>query len=938
MSWRRQTAGWMVSTAVLPCLMGAVSVVTDPSATPRELYGAERLRAAVASLRSAPEGAQVLAAVRSAPLFAKYGDLPRFASGETEAFFLRRSGNTWFVGGSDASGVLYGCMELAREVAAAGSLPANPDILQRPAFKIRGTMLFWMKAGSYNWPVTPENFPWFFDRARMLRYLDLLAENRYNTIFFWNGHPFPYFLKLPKYPEARMLDEAALQRNMDQFRWFTQEADRRGIWTVLHFYNIHVSPSFAKAHEHEGVHVQNDTPTPLLVNYMRYCVSEFVRSYPNVGLMLTAGEALHVHKEEFVRDAIIAGIKDTGLHPPLIVRQWQIDPYRFRDIDKPSYDNLYTMMKQNTEMLVSPYPDPRNKLWVSFGLNHIINVHENADVKPLRWGSPLFIRQMMELWRKMGVAGFHLYPMVSWLWPDTMDRVSPPLDTVDRDWIWIEAFGRYGWNLDRPAAAEENYWKSRLRERFGSQQAADALYEYYVKTGPIAPAIQNIVNIYNMNYHPTMVSQEATLNGILHSDRWEETGNPLAQPLDDVTLDAYEAKYGKLDSAARLRPPASIKELVRGGTLPPAPDPLRVSTVLEEMASQALAALEKSSAPRDRPEYDRFVNDARIYVHFSRFYRAKLEAALEKGRYDTSGNLTDADRMLALLAKSVNEYQALEERADAGYTRATDLSTAFRWSTVRGEFEDELAFYRKQRSLRDTGADVVVLGEDGPVSDASNVFHWLLEEASTARGWSTQSYLFGPNLLQKARLAVVYDMNSRQFRETEPQLQEWVRRGGILVFWDPMARIQPAPLLEGLTLSSDSSYRAASNFEFDAVESPLTRSLTGMHPLTTPRDQLQSSIREADSQWHELAYTVIGNVSSRQFSFDDPTFGPRWTSLMDPARVPVLLSRDVGAGHIIVAQLGTATAVSRPDVRSVLDQSPLPQLVRNLVGWAAAAR
>jgi hypothetical protein len=143
--------------------------------------------------------------------------------------------------------------------------------------------------------------------------------------------------------------------------------------------------------------------------------------------MLTAGEALHIKSEEWVRDAVIAGIKETGKHPPLIVRQWTIDPYRFRDVIKPNYDQLYTMMKHNTEMIVSPYPDPRNSTWISFGQNHIINVHENGDIKPFRWGSPVFIQQMVRIWTSMGVAGMHLYPAVSWDWPVSLDRTEPSL-------------------------------------------------------------------------------------------------------------------------------------------------------------------------------------------------------------------------------------------------------------------------------------------------------------------------------------------------------------------------------------------------------------------------------------------------------------------------------------------------------------------------------
>ena len=79
-------------------------------------------------------------------------------------------------------------------------------------------------------------------------------------------------------------------------------------------------------------------------------------------------------------------------------------------------------------------------------------MHENGDIKPFRWGSPVFIQQMTRIWKSMGVAGFHLYPAVSWDWPVALDRADPQISTIERDRIWIEAFGRYGWNPDRPAA------------------------------------------------------------------------------------------------------------------------------------------------------------------------------------------------------------------------------------------------------------------------------------------------------------------------------------------------------------------------------------------------------------------------------------------------------------------------------------------------------
>ncbi len=306
--------------AVLPCLAEGSAVITAPDATPRELYAASRLNDAIARARvRLPAHSRILVGTQASSLF---GASPLTLDHATEGFRLLRSGNDWRVIGSDPSGVLYGCLELARRIEENQRLPSQLDVTDRPVMKIRGTNLFWMKQGEYDWAVTPDNFQWFFDKALMLEYLDQLVENRYNTIFFWNGHPFPYFLPLGKYPEARALGDQELKRNIDQLQWFAREADRRGIWTVFHFYNIHVLPAFAKAHEAERVHVQNPASTRLLEAYTRYCVREFVNSYPSVGLMVTAGEALHINSEEWIRDAIIAGIKETGKHPPLIVRQW----------------------------------------------------------------------------------------------------------------------------------------------------------------------------------------------------------------------------------------------------------------------------------------------------------------------------------------------------------------------------------------------------------------------------------------------------------------------------------------------------------------------------------------------------------------------------------------------------------------------------------------
>jgi hypothetical protein len=918
---------------------GAVTVVTDPQATPRELYGAERLREALAhTVPGAKASETVLVGVKSSSLFAGIAGLPDFA-GKTESFHLGRVGNRWVVEGGDPSGVLYGCLDLARQISASRGLPRTIDMTDGPAFRIRGTNLFWMKQGTYNWPITRSNFPWFYDRKLMEGYLDELAANGYNTIYFWSGHPFPFFLELPRYPEARELSSADLQDNISQLQWFTAEADRRGIWTVFHFYNIHVSPPFAQAHANEGVKLENTASTPLLEAYTRYCVSEFVKLYPNVGIMLTAGEALQVKQEEFIRDAVIAGIRDSGKKPPLIVRQWCINPDRYRDIVKPAYDNLFTMMKHNTEMLVSPYPDPRNKTWIAFGQSHIINVHLDTDAVPFRWGSPLFIQQMVENWKQMGASGLHLYPLVSWSWPETMDRTDLPLSSVERDRIWLEAFGRYVWNPDRPAAEEEKHWTDKLSQRFGSPEAGRAVYDYYVMTGPILPGIQNTVNMYNMGWHPPSLGKEANLNGILHSDRWEGVGDYLARPLDDVTLSFYDNKFGKLSASARQKPPQSVKEFVAAELASRKEDVIPPANLIElfvEMAEQSLAGLEGASGGvhNESVEYRRFINDARCMVLVSRFYQAKITAAIEKGLFEGTGGAEHYTRMLTSLEESVREYAKLEEIATPAYKQASDIADWFQWKSVRKGFEEELAFYREQGSVAEHGAEVVYIGPDGPVNDASDAFYWVMENYRKGAGWSGQSYGFNDRFLAHAKLAIVFDPSSTVYKKLRPALDAWVRGGGKLLIWDPLSRASEDSLLEGITFWADPSYRPSREFAYSSSPHPLLGGLSG---TTVEATSLMPGMRAASSSWQELAYTVVSSSSEGIFARSLETFGPRWTSIMDPARVPVILAREYGAGTVIIAQLGVwrihPKARMNPD--RIQEAPPhLRKLAENLVNWA----
>ena len=155
--------------------------------------------------------------------------------------------------------------------------------------------------GVYEYPYTPESFPWFYDKEQWIKYLDMLVENRMNSLYLWNGHPFASLVKLEEYPFAVEVDEETL----------TAEADKRGIFVIQMFYNILLSKPFA---EHYGLKTQdrNRPITPLISDYTRKSVAAFIEKYPNVGLLVCLGEAMDTYEDdvEWFTKTIIPGVKD----------------------------------------------------------------------------------------------------------------------------------------------------------------------------------------------------------------------------------------------------------------------------------------------------------------------------------------------------------------------------------------------------------------------------------------------------------------------------------------------------------------------------------------------------------------------------------------------------------------------------------------------------
>jgi len=643
-----------------------------------------------------------------------------------ESFSITTQNNLAKITGSDETGVLYGCLEFAERIKNARSFPSNLKITEAPEMLLRGTCIGMQKStyllgrGVYEYPYTPETFPWFYDKKLWIQYLDSMLDNRMNSLYLWNGHPFASLVKLQDYPYAVEVDEATFKKNEEIYRFLTTEADKRGIWVIQMFYNIIVSKPFAE-HHHIKTQERERPIIPLIADYTRKSISAFVEKYPNVGLMVCLGEAMEgVGKDdiEWFTKTIIPGVKD-GLkalgkteEPPIVLRAHDTDAPSVMEAALPLYKNLYTEAKFNGEALT--YARPRgewaklHKRLSELGSVQIENVHILANLEPFRYGSPDFIQQsVIGMHEVMGGNGLHLYPQASyWDWPYSADSVKGKrLLQIERDWIWYKAWSRYAWKANRSRADEIKYWSNLLATKFGCTNAdGKKILEAYEQSGEIAPKLLRRFGITDGN------RQTLTLGMLM-----TQLINPYRYGLFTLLYDG-ESPEGEMLIQYAEKDWTGEKHI--GET------PVQIINEVKlhgDKAVTAIVSVEKN-IKKNKEEFKNLKNDMLCYKALAYYYAEKTAAALDILRYKYSYNVRDLRKALPLLGKSVASYKQLVDLTKGTYLYANSMQTQQRkipmrgvngtfkhWTEMLPVFEKEFEIFKhKTDSLEKVGRNIEV--------------------------------------------------------------------------------------------------------------------------------------------------------------------------------------------------------------------------------------
>ena len=692
-----------------PSLAQRVNVVTAKDAGERELYAAECLVRKLSAL-----GYDVAVSHDGKRRKADHHVLLERHDGaadqDAEAYDIRPQGKAaTLISASQGQGIIYGAVEYADRVAQQRSLSVGP-VAEEPHMAMRGTCIGLQKPtylpghGVYEYPYTPENFPWFYDKELWLRYLDMMVDCKMNSLYLWNGHPFASLVRLDDYPFAVEVSDETFRRNEEMYAFLTREASRRGIWVIQMFYNIILSKPFA---DHYGLKTQDrHRPiTPLIADYTRKSIAAFIRKYPNVGLLVCLGEAMATIDDdvEWMTRTIIPGIKD-GLAaspgqaeekalPPIVLRSHDTDGPRVLAEALKLYPNIYTMSKYTGESLTTyepggPWGETHRQLAAAAPV-HIDNVHILANLEPWRWSSPAFIEKAVQAMHRVHHSkGLHLYPQASyWDWPYTADRlagdgaVTPSggdrLLQLDRDWLWYRAWGRYAWNDERPD--DSRYWTQELARHYGLDTiAARHLLTAYDEAGEIAPKLLRRFGITEGNRQTlllgmTMAQLVNPYKFNIYPGFYESCG-----PEGEKLIDYAEREHKRLPHNGEL-PLDIVRQCVAHGQRA-----VEACRLVQNVANESKQT-EQAERNSRQAELRRICKDIRCYLLFAQSFEQKVLAAEQVLRYKWTKDTGCLDAAVPLLDKSLGYWRQLADLTDSTYLYANSMQTAQRRIPIGGD-------------------------------------------------------------------------------------------------------------------------------------------------------------------------------------------------------------------------------------------------------------
>jgi hypothetical protein len=720
-----------------------ITIVTDKAPGVSAVHGLDKLTAALASKQISYEKVADPGQARG-----KYLLITGLAFGNGPAAVLLKAGGhpvmrvaealtirhtSWhqkpalLISGYDDTGLMYALLETARQIGWAGNAQIGADakagsgaqaafrairnITEKPALRDRAMSIYTMNRAYWE--------SRFYDEKYWASYLDMMAENRFNSLVVVFGYEnggflapcYPYFFNVDGYADVRMVDlkREDQQHNLSAIRRLIEMAHERGIRFTAGIWD-HIYRGGVQGGGIPGSEKTPDHPTPGLVwgvtadnltAYTKKALAEFIRQIPvdaiqfrmhgesglkkeeeesfwaDVFKMIKAikpGLQIDMRAKELPR-AVIQSAINTGIKFRIATKFWMEQfglPYHPTRINpdksyiRHSYGDLLRHPKQYTMQW---------RLW-NGGTNRI-----------LLWGDPEYARRFMGSAHLYDGDGFEVNePLATKM--EAQPHDARPFELLqpehryytyefERYWHLFQVFGRIGYNPHTPAEV----WDQEFVHRFGSK-GGPLVEKALHRASAILPRI--IASCYPYGSFPmTRGWAEKQRLGDLPSYAKAE-GSDLCQfaDFDDEARLLLEG-----GEEARIRPSANSQWFALA-----AQDVLGlVGEIRREIpqGSQQEGSLQQSPrTDNQRKELASTLADLGIYANLALYHARRAPAAVYYRLYERTHDVSALDSAIAHERLAIDAWRQIV--ASAGDYYNNDLQMGVSVADLTGHWKGEL--------------------------------------------------------------------------------------------------------------------------------------------------------------------------------------------------------------------------------------------------------
>jgi hypothetical protein len=410
-----------------------------------------------------------------------------------QAYSFKKAGKVFTLSGGDATGVMYGLIELSEQVGLGKPLHQIAPFSGKPYIEKRGL--------KFNIPLdarTPSyadsgfaaqhNIATMWDFAFWKNFLDNMARYRYNVLSLWNLHQFPSMVKVPEYPDVALNDvyvrddvrsgdklhivkKITIDEKIAYWKKVFQYAADRGIDIQWYNWSVYISSAEGK----DGIKWEQDDP--VAIDYTRKSVKQFLLTYPNVkALGVTAGDNKQTGKysiENWLAMTYGKGIMDARAGNPkvaagLIFRQHytklDIIKAAFKDYTGP-FETEFKYARARMYATVNPpwFDSIYRADVVKYQIKCWQNIR-NDDFFIYRWGDPVYAADFIKNIPLDVTAGFVMGDD-GYVYGRDFASKNPAVYgeyEIDKNWYNFMIWGRAAYNPNLP----ENFYKEQLKLHF----------------------------------------------------------------------------------------------------------------------------------------------------------------------------------------------------------------------------------------------------------------------------------------------------------------------------------------------------------------------------------------------------------------------------------------------------------------------------------------